>query len=117
MRGKDWKKFCALPAITFSRLTAILEHFCDHGEADIPRATFSWFTRTAADPPGTLHGAFEARGVVLNGRRAPHVSGHCFYVTEISVDPTSAETSASKRVRIDRRQGRLPLYDEPKGEL
>ena len=117
MRGGDWKIFCALPAVINSRLTAILEHFCDQGEADMPRSTFAWLARAASDPPGLLQGAFEAHGVVIYGRRAVHGSGNSFFVTNIVADLPPPGSSSKRRTKTDGRQGRLPFQSESEGEL
>src|SRR6202007_5547 len=60
MRGRDWDQFCNLPDPAKLRLTAVLEHFCTFGEANIPRSTFAWMTPATAGPTGVVSGSFEA---------------------------------------------------------
>ena len=110
LRGEDWKRFCALPLAVNSRLTAILEHFCEHGDSDLPRGSFAWLARTASDPPDVMQGAFEAHRVVIYGRRATAGSENSFFVTEVVADlPADPACSPKPRGKTNPRQGRLPL--------
>lgn len=92
------------------RLTAILDSFCEDGEADVPPSAFRWFAPADGDPIGVEIGAFEAKGVVLQGRRACVEGRDAFFVTSISVDaqPPQPEGRRSRRVP-DERQRLLPL--------
>lgn len=106
---KDWQDFCAVPSEANERLTVVLEHFCEFGEINFPGATLRWLTPDAGDVPGAQHGAFEAHGVVVRGRRAPNGSAHTFFVTQVTVDPPPPVPVKRKRGNIDERQGFLPL--------
>ena len=109
MCDKDWQEFCAVPSEANERLTVVLEHFCEFGEELLPGASLRWLTADAGDPPSADLGAFEARGVVLRGRRAPTGGGWTFFVTQVAVDPPPAAPSGRRKRNTDDRQGFLQL--------
>jgi hypothetical protein len=116
MCEKDWQDFCAAPSNANERLTVVLEHFCEHGADNLPGASLRWLTPVAGDPASAHQGAFEARGVVLRGRRAPNGAGGMFFVTEIVVDAPPAGPTTRHRRNADDRQGFLPLGSVGDGE-
>lgn len=116
MREVDWRQFCSLPNAANDRLTVVLDHFCAHGEGDLPRSAFSWMSASASDPKDVRCGAFEARGVVIHGRRASSDARNIFFVTRITVDqPPDVQPRRRKRAS-DPRQGALPFNKTDKGE-
>jgi hypothetical protein len=109
MCDKDWREFCAVSAEANFRLTVVLERFCDHGEDNLPNGALRWMTPDSNRLPAAVTGAFEARGVVLHGRRAPSGSGETFFVTQIVVDPPAPPPAPPRRRNRDDRQGFLQL--------
>jgi len=107
MRDAEWNNFAAIGCPTArARLIVMLEHFCDHGERDLPAGAFHWLPRSAQVPGAARQGAFEARGVVVRG----HASDRIFFVTSISIDPGDLPpTPRGRVVQTDARQGQLPL--------
>jgi hypothetical protein len=113
----DWSKFRhGIASEANERLTVVLESFSEDGEAELPRGSFRWFARTSSDPVGVEMGAFEARGVVLQGRRAVIDGRDAFFVTNIVNDAPPPLPAKRKRRERDDRQAVLPLgYRKPKG--
>lgn len=113
MGETEWVLFCSgigLDART--RLLAVFEHFCDHGEADLPGRTFGWLSQRGEAQSASRQGAFEAHGVVVRGRAAEAGKERVFFVNEISVDPAPPTARRSRRTD-DRRQARLPFPITP----
>lgn len=109
----EWTQFVEgiCPAAR-NRLRAILEHFCDNGDENLPRGCFRWLPPTVAHSGVTTIGAFEARGVVLRGRAAQVDGRPVFFVQTIDVDPPSEPNTTkrrSSRPQVDRRQEQLPF--------
>jgi len=115
----DWGKFrYEIAPETNERLTAILESFSEDGEADLPRGSFRWFARAPHDPIGVEMGAFEARGVVLHGRRAVIDGRDAFFITGVVDDAPSPGPAKRKRRERDERQTLLPLdYGKTRGDV
>ncbi|MBB3693539.1 hypothetical protein [Sphingomonas sp. BK580] len=98
MRDAEWERFgTAICAAARLRLTAVMEHFCDHGERDLPRGAFRWLTASGRPRGAAREGAFEARGTVLRG----HATDRVFFVTEIAVDPTVPAPPGRRRRRLE----------------
>ena len=114
----DWSKFCGgITTDACLRLTAVLESFCADGEADLPPGCFHWFARGQDDPAGVDQGAFEARGVVLIGRRAVIDGKETFFVTKVVDDSTPPAHTRRKPRQLDQRQRQLPFqYRKPRGD-
>lgn len=93
-------------------------HFCEIGHADLPPGLFSWSKVASPGAERTVVGAFEARGVVVRGRRAVLDRRDAFFVTGIEVDPPTSGPRARPRPKgADDKQGRLALTEPPiKGE-
>lgn len=93
------------------RLLVVLDHFCDHGDANLPRLAFRWLANDMEKTGAARQGAFEARGVVVRGRAAPSGKRPTFFVTSIEQDPPATPMGPkSRRARSsDGRQSRLPL--------
>ncbi|MEP9358084.1 hypothetical protein [Sphingomonas sp. KR3-1] len=112
MCDTEWAKFsdqiCPDARV---RLLAILDHFCDYGEANLPRGAFRWLSPDPGLEGAARQGAFEARGVVVRGRAAPQSEQQMFFVTAIEQDPPGAPPSPkpSRRREPDGRQAHLPL--------
>lgn len=112
----EWTKFSDGICLDAKvRLLAFFDHFCDHGEVNLPRGAFRWLS-SAEEAPGTARqGAFEARGVVVRGRAAPAGKQRMFFVTSIDLDPP-APAGPPKKQRghaQDACQARLPLNFQP----
>lgn len=109
----EWVLFVqGIAAPARNRLRAILEHFCQHGEDDLPRGCFRWLSSSTQIPGAAVLGTFEAHGVVLRGRAARIDERAMFYVTAIDVDPSpepSGQRPKRSRKRNDPRQERLPF--------
>lgn len=109
MCDTEWAAFTdVIDLAAQCRLLAILDYFCDHGEANLPPGAFRWLTSDAYPSRVARQGAFEARGIILTGRAA--MSGHkqTFFVTAIETD--TPENPPRRRPRgADPRQGLLPL--------
>lgn len=115
MRDAEWNEVVGIACPTArARLIVMLEHFCDHGERDLPANCFNWQSRGAQKPGTARQGAFEARGVVLRG----HASDRVFFATSVEVDPAApAAPRRGRRGQDDDRQGQLPLARiTPQGE-
>lgn len=91
------------------RLLAIFEHFCDHGEALLPRGAFRWLSSTSATLGAARQGAFEAHGVVVRGHAAPTPARPTFFVTSIEQDPPAPGSARRVRGLPDPRQQRFPF--------
>jgi hypothetical protein len=106
----EWSVFQnAIEPEANERLTVILESFCEEGDSGFPRGRFRWFAPSVNDPPGVEIGAFEARGVVIHGRRAFSNGRDAFFVTKITID-TQPTPARGRRSRIsDERQCDLPF--------
>lgn len=109
MCDRDWGEFCALPLEANLRLTVLLEHFCASGEDNLPTSALRWMTPDEADPQSQNAGAFEAKGVVLHGRKASGSTGPAFFVTRIIVDPPPVAPLPRRKRNNDDRQEFLPL--------
>lgn len=107
MRDAEWNDFVAIGCpTTRARLIVMLEHFCDHGERDLPGGAFHWLPRSAQIPGAARQGTFEVRGVVVRG----HASDRIFFVTSIAADPAAPLPARRGRAaQADTRQGQLPL--------
>jgi hypothetical protein len=116
MDEHHWQLFSRkIPAEANERLTVVLESFCESGSDDLPRACFRWFARADRDPAGVQMGAFEARGVVLQGRRA-FIDGHnAFFITKITVDAEPQDNRRRRRRLSDDRQQDLPFEQPTRG--
>jgi hypothetical protein len=90
-------------------LTVIMETFCEEGDFDFPRGRFRWFARATDDPRGVDVGAFEARGVVLEGRRAFINGRDAFFVTKITIDTPPVPRRGRRYRTSDVRQRNLPF--------
>jgi hypothetical protein len=91
------------------RLTVIFESFCEDGPTDLPESCFRWFAPSHDDPPGVEIGAFEAKGVVLLGRRALINGRDAFFVTKLTVDPQPQPKRGRPPKGTDYRQRDLPF--------
>jgi hypothetical protein len=111
----EWKRFVQeIQQSAFARLTAFLELFCEDGPEDLPKGAFRWFTQPSKDDQGdVLHGAFESRGVVLQGRRGLMGNRERFFVISITEDPPDNPNFNHDRRRktkqVDPRQSSLPF--------
>jgi hypothetical protein len=117
MCESDWRIFCErISSAANERLTVVLEHFCAAGEDDLPGGSLRWMTPLPSDPPGVAMGAFEARGVVLHGRKAVSGGRDTFFVTQIVVDQPQPTRPSGRRRNSDERQGFLPLRQPGEGD-
>jgi hypothetical protein len=115
MCESEWKRFYQeVDRSAYARLTAILEFFCENGPDDLPKGAFRWFMRPSNDEqPDVVYGAFEARGVVLQGRRAVMDSRERFFINSINEDPPDIPNQ-DRRLRtklVDPRQSSLQFND------
>ena len=109
MCNKVWPRFCDVPTKANLRLSAILEQFCEHGDANCPPGWFRRVPPDSCDAPGAELAAFEACGVVLHGRLASVGLGGTFFVTRVTVDATPDGPLRRRGRAPDERQGQLPL--------
>lgn len=110
MCESEWNIFRnEIPPEANERLTVILESFCQDGASDLPRGCFRWFGPAVGDPAGVEIGAFEARGVVLRGRRAFSNGRDAFFVTKITIDAQPPSKRGGRRRTRDERQSDLPF--------
>ncbi len=107
MRGPDWDVFTETICLAARlRMTVVMEHFCDHGEQDLPRGAFRWLSKSEGILDAVREGAFEAHGVVLRGRASDRV----FFVASIEIDvATPPPNIRPTRPLNDPRQPSLPL--------
>ena len=107
MRDAEWDGLCAAGcASARSRLCSALEHFCDHGDRDLPPSCFRWLSRADRSPGAARQGSFEARGVVLRG----HATDRVFFVTAVEIDAAQPpRPSRPRRSNADPAQRQLPL--------
>lgn len=109
MCEKDWQDFCAAPSDATDRLSAVFEHFCEYGGDNLPGTTLRWLTPTPNDPTSENQGAFEAKGVVVRGRRVQNAACGTFIVKQIVVDRQPPVAPLRGRRGKDDGQGVLPL--------
>lgn len=109
MCEKNWQDFCAAPSDAIDRLSAVFEHFCEYGGDNLPGTTLRWLTPTPNDPASENQGAFEAKGVVVRGRRLLNAAGGTFIAKQIVVDRQPPVPPLRGRRVKDARQGVLPL--------
>ena len=112
----DWNIFQQqISAEANERLTVVLESFCEYGDVDLPPSCFRWFMPTDDDPVGVEMGAFEAKGVVLHGRRAVNTGGDAFFVTKITLDAQLPPNGGRRGRARDDRQRDLPFEQTDAG--
>lgn len=109
MTDADWETFCALPIATNCRFCKMFECFCASGERDLPKACVHWMTPAADTAARRNIGAFEAYGVIIQGRRAPQGTPAIFCVTKILTEKSKPPTRGGRRTGGDERQSPLPF--------
>lgn len=109
MSDADWDAFCALPDAANLRLARMFEHFCRSGDRNLPKACVRWMTPAANAAAGHSLGAFEAYGVIIQGRRAEQGALGIFHVTDILTDSFKPPAQNRRRGAIDDRQKPLPF--------
>lgn len=109
MNETDWLTFCALPAAANCRLALMFEHFCRHGDGDLPKACVRWMTPAANAASLRNMGAFEAYGVIVQGRRVAQGSPGTFHVTDIFSESFKPPAHRARQTRSDDRQAPLPF--------
>lgn len=106
MCDTEWATFTdVIDLAAQRRLHAVLDFFCDYGEADLPPGSFRWLTPASE---AARVGAFEAHGVVVTGRAAVSGDRQTFFVTAIAAE--RPQESPRRKARDNEvRQGELPL--------
>lgn len=109
MSDADWVAFCALPDAAHLRLARMFEHFCRSGDGNLPKACVRWMTPAANVAAARNIGAFEAYGVIVQGRRVEQGVPGIFHVTEILTDCFKPPARGGRRALSDDRQKPLPF--------
>lgn len=109
MSDADWGAFCALPDAANLRLARMFEHFCRCGDGNLPKACVRWMTPAANAAAGRNLGAFEAYGVIVQGRRVEQGAPGIFHVTEILTESFKPPARGGRRAASDERQKPVPF--------
>lgn len=112
MREGEWDLFCDIGnRDAKDRLTALMQHFCACGDANLPEKAF-YRISGASEPPLAYMFAFQAFGIEIRGRKALVGSKRTFFVVEVAGEnPAPDRSSRTRRLQLE-----LPLLTVLEGD-